>query len=217
MEINIKIATDADLERIATCYLSAFPQSISSKLGTKYIKHNLGWFLNDTNRFLFFCEVDSNCVGFCGGYVWMKNGDGSTSSMLNYSKGIRNEILIRKPWVLFDQSSINKVIKFIKIKFNLFLKSKKIIENTFTRNQPSTGLVVIGVDPLYKGKNIASSLIEYFEQISINRGINNLHLSVRKENTRAIEFYKKHHWLIQFNADKENETFSMCKVLNDIS
>ena len=209
MAIIIKQATHDNLKAIAKCYINSFPNSVSTKLGLNYIEHNLGWFLNDNKRILFFIEIENICVGFCGGYVWEKNGDGSTSSMLNYSKSIRNTILLKKPWILFNYEIIEKITTYIRIKINIFIENKSNKIDANIRTMPSLGLVVIGVHSNYKGNNIANELMDQFILKGKELGISNYHLSVRKNNLRAYHFYLKHGWKVDELADKGKNTFSM--------
>jgi hypothetical protein len=213
MTLIIEKADKKSLTLIAKCYIDAFPNSISAKLGENYITHNLGWFLDDESKTLIYIKKDNKCIGFCGGYLWRKIGDGSTSSMLNYSKKIRNKILLRKPWLLLNFETIFKFFKFLLIKSKLTLIGEKSVEINLQRNEPSLGLVVIGVDPGYKGKGAANLLIKQFEKYGADKNINWAHLSVRKGNARAINFYKKNGWEIT-NIGKSNEdTFSFKKQL----
>lgn len=209
MATIIKQVTQDNLKAVATCYMNCFPNSVSTKLGLNYINHNLGWFLNDSKRFLFFVEIDNMCVGFCGGYVWEKKGDGSTSSMLNYSRSIRNKIILKKPWILFNYVILEKVLTYLIIKLNIFMKSKTNRIGTNVRTVSSLGLVVIGVHSNYKGNNIANELMEHFKLKSKELGISNCHLSVRKNNLRAYHFYLKHGWSVDDFANKEKNTLSM--------
>lgn len=209
MDIILKQATQDNLKSIAKCYMNSFPNSVSTKLGLNYITHNLGWFLNDEKKILFFIEIENICVGFCGGYIWEKSGDGSTSSMLKYSKSIRNAILIKKPWLLFNYEIIKKIFTFIIIKSSIIIKNKYNKIDPNARTMPSLGLVVIGVHSNYKGNNISSKLMEEFIRKGKEIEISNFHLSVRKNNLRAYHFYLKHGWKVDELTNKGKNTFSM--------
>jgi ribosomal protein S18 acetylase RimI-like enzyme len=213
MNLILKRADKESLTGIAKCYIEAFPNSISAKLGQNYITHNLEWFIGDDNKILFYIQEENECIGFCGGYLWTKIGDGSTSSMINYSKKIRNQILLRKPWLLLDYESIIKILNFLLMKFRLIFLGNKSVEIKLQRNEPSLGLVVIGVTPSNKGKGIASILIQHFEKFGADKGINWAHLSVRKENLRAINFYKKNGWEITNSVKSNDGSFSLKKKL----
>jgi ribosomal protein S18 acetylase RimI-like enzyme len=213
MKLVTEKADKNSLAIIAKCYIDAFPNSISAKLGENYIKHNLGWFLEDEMKILFYIKEDNKCIGFCGGYLWTKIGDGSTSSMINYSKKIRNKILLSKPWLLLNFETIIKIFKFLIIKFKLTFLRNKSVEINLQRNESSLGLVVIGVNPNYKGKGIANLLIQQFEKFGADKDINWAHLSVRKENSRAINFYKKNGWEITSIGKSNEDTFSFKKQL----
>ena len=201
----------SDIADIATCHRLCFSNSLSSKLGMGYTKKTLEWFLAGDNRFLFHVLEKNKVVGYCGGFCPQYSGDGSTSGMMQYAMKEAVTGTLKRPGLFFHKEVIALYpIIFKNIFTRIFAAKKKpaAIQNK-TAIEKRTGLVVIGVHPDYRGKGIFELLMQQFEKESIDRNINKMILSVKKENTRAVHAYKKIGWQI----GKENSlTFEMIKL-----
>ena len=69
----IKVAkSHQELIMIAECRIKAFPQSLSSKLGARYVKKMLAYFL-ERNNFIVYIQMDHQCIGFVTGMVPEEN------------------------------------------------------------------------------------------------------------------------------------------------
>lgn len=80
-------------------------------------------------------------------------------------------------------------------KFRKNIKS----EERIIQNKKSYRLLSIAVNPKIKGKNIAVEMEKYFCEELLKVGIEEVGLSVKKENIRAIKFYEKCEYLIEKN------------------
>ena len=60
-----------------------------------------GWYLNRPNRFLFHIELNEEVIGYCGGFVPNRPGDGSSSGMLQFAFNNAVKSLLLQPWLLF--------------------------------------------------------------------------------------------------------------------
>ncbi len=74
--------------------------------------------------------------------------------------------------------------------------------------KPYCGLVVIGVHPDFRGKGFAQLLMAEFEKRAIELQQSELILSVKKNNTSAIQAYNKFGWSIK---EEQPVTFVMQK------
>ncbi|MCC7532445.1 MAG: GNAT family N-acetyltransferase [Bacteroidia bacterium] len=210
--MNIKYAGHNDLMKIAKCHQLAFPNSLSSKMGAEFIRDMFKWYLDTTNKFLFYIEEFDECIGYCGGFINEgREAYGSATGMTQLAFSSAIWAIIKKPWLLFhpDLTSRYKFI-FSNIIRKLGLKNKKPIKNQFANFESYAGLVVIGVNPKYQKKGIGSKLQIEFESKSKTFNIKKLSLSVKKNNEKAINSYKRNGYVI----DKEIDgVFIMKKII----
>lgn len=209
-DFNAYPGTNQDLSKIAYCYMSAFPNSLATKLGKKYVMKTLEWFLKHNDCALYWIR---NEEGKCIGFVGAKQGHGSTSGMIQYAfwQGI-NAVLL-KPWLLFTAEVRNHFPLIItNIKQRIF--GRKIQKKNFTFKQksviPSVGLVVIGVNVEFQGKGYGKLLLSVFDEITCKFGSNKAHLSVKRYNTSAISAYQKCCWSI---ISEDDQTYIMTKKI----
>lgn len=199
-----------DLPDLATCHLACFPSSFASKLGKRYVKKTLEWFLMNPNRFLIHIKDNDKFIGYCGGFKPLKPGDGSSSGMLQH--GFNEAILglVRKPWLLFH-SEIRHHYPFLwlNIKRKITGKVKPIKPVTSQTFHPYVGLVVIGVHPQWRGKGAAQLLMKVFEEKANLLGPDEMVLSVKKDNGRAVKAYTNYGWKVK---EEHPQTFVMHKI-----
>lgn len=202
-----------DLNAIAECHSACFDKSLQVKLGESYVAKSFEWFLNADNRFLHHIYDDKKIIAYCGGFISKYVGDGSSSGMMQHAmkQGIAN--MIRKPWLLFHPE-LMKFYPFIlkNLYKKLFKRPGNDLKNVVYKSgsEQKVGLVVIGVHPAYRGKGIFEELIKNFECEAQKRNINKLSLSVKANNDRAVNAYKKTGWIINKETKK---SFEMIKML----
>ena len=206
------ISQPSHLHNMALCHIACFPKSLSSRLGVAYVKKTLEWFLANPNRFLFHIEIDGKIVGYCGGFVPQKVGDGSSSGMLQHAFNEAISGLITHPWLLLH-SEVRQQYRFLwlNIKRKFTGKTIPMGNNSVPQKQPHhVGLVVIGVHPDYRGSGVAKELADEFEKRAKTYSRNELMLSVKKDNTRAINAYKKFGWGVY---EEGKSLYVMTKIL----
>lgn len=192
---------NSDLEKIAVCHISAFPDSLSSKMGLSYLKKMIEWYLADEKRFLFHIEENGKCAGYCGGMIHDgTQTSGSASGMIQYSFNEAVISILLRPWLLFHKEIISKytlITKNIKKRF----KNKKNTVSTDQRKkaylkiEPSVGLVVIGVSSEFQGKGYGTLLLQEFENRAKEMNYKLINLTVRNDNTQAIKAYERNGWI----------------------
>jgi ribosomal protein S18 acetylase RimI-like enzyme len=191
--------------------MTCFPGSLATRLGKSYVQKTLEWFLQSDNRFLFHIAEQGKVVGYCGGFIPTKRGDGSSSGMLQhaFSQAVRG-IAIR-PWLVFH-AEVRQQYPFIwrNIKRKLTGKMKPARTANVKPFKPFVGLVVIGVLPAYRGKGIAQQLMKEFERRVEAYQQHELYLSVKKDNSRAIKAYQNFGWSI---VEEQPKTYVMKKVI----
>jgi ribosomal protein S18 acetylase RimI-like enzyme len=176
---------------------------LATRLGKCYVTKTLDWFLHNPNRFLFHIEEDNKVVGYCGGFIPAKIGDGSSSGMLQHAFNEAIKGIVLRPWLLFHAEVVAQypfLWRNIKRKV-----TGKVVPAATPTNRSGTykqyvGLVVIGVRPENRGAGIAQLLMEEFEKKSLEHQQHYLVLSVKKDNLRAIKAYHNFGWSIKEEA-----------------
>jgi GNAT superfamily N-acetyltransferase len=184
---------------VVACYQLCFSNSLAVKLGRNYIYQTLTFFFQKPKRFLLHIEIDNVVVGFCGGYIPEKYGDGSTSGMLQLGMNAAIKSIASKPWLLLHKEVLPLYPLVLK---NVWQKITGSYQNTINQKQApdnfilSAGLVVIGVHPNYRGSNIFEKLMQAFDQQVQQHYLQSAKLSVKQNNIRAIKAYEKCHFEI---------------------
>ena len=204
----------SDIEQVISCYRTCFPNSFSVRLGDSYIKKNFEWYLVEDNRYLLHVCEGHKVIGFCGGFLPRYVGDGSTSGMLQFAMREAAIGVLKKPWLLLHPD----IMRMYPLLFrNVRRKITGAGDQTSVNSKQPTsgtkqraGLVVIGVLPEYRGKGVFELLMKKFEEEAVARGAEELDLSVKKDNTRAVKAYQRSGWKI-LKDDKQN--YVMQKLL----
>lgn len=190
-----------DLEKIAVCHRSAFPDSLSSKMGIRYLTKMIEWYITDEKRFLFHIEENGKCIGYCGGMIQDgTEATGSASGMIQYSFNEAIKAIMLRPWLLFHKELISKY-KLIYKNFKMRFKKKypNLKKDTAKKKsevkERKAGLVVIGVAADYQGRGFGSVLLREFESRAKELKINLMELTVRNDNASAIKSYERNGWV----------------------
>ncbi len=199
LEKHIREATPSDLPLISVCHQRAFPKSLSSALGVRYLSKMFSWYLSSPKTFLFHSQEDGKCLGYCGAMVvdgsWPV---GSTSSVVRYSFTAGVWAIVFRPWLLFNWEIWEKWPLFwnnLKFKLGVLKKNNPPHAAVHEPFESSVGLIVIGVHPDYQGKGYGAMLLQEFERRAVvDFGIRKFHLSVRIDNTHAIQVYEHAGW-----------------------
>ena len=201
-----------EIKEIAVCHILCFPNSLSSKLGVHYVAKSYEWFLAADNRFLMHVTDGKSIIGYCGGFIPQHKGDGSVSGMMQYAMKEAATGMLRKAWLFFNKDIIGFYPLIFKNIFKVFFKKKtKKAQADFSNEiiENKTGLVVIGVHPAYRGKGVFEILMASFEKKATELDTNKITLSVKNNNERAINAYKKVGWRVSQQTEKELKMFKM--------
>lgn len=204
----------SDLNRIAECHKSAFPHSLSSKMGNLFMKKMLSWYIVDQRGVLFHVSENNKIIGYCGGIIIKKAGlPGAATSITQFCFKTFIFSFFLRPWLIFHSENVKR-ISFIKR--NLFLKMG-LVKNKNNNSQfplipfqPSWGLVVIGVDSKFHGKGIGSVLLMEFERLAKLDKVQKISLSVKSTNIQAIKAYEKNGWI---KRSQNDDSLNMYKEL----
>jgi ribosomal protein S18 acetylase RimI-like enzyme len=164
------------------------------------VTKTLDWFLQSPHRFLFHVEEGEKVVGYCGGFIPQKIGDGSSSGMLQHAFNEAINGIVTRPWLLFHPEVVSQypfLWRNIKRRITGKMVPAPSSANTPATYTPHVGLVVIGVHPEKRGTGIAQLLMKEFEKKSLDHQQHYLVLSVKKENARAMKAYQNFGWSIK--------------------
>jgi len=194
------------LEKISDCHISAFPDSLYSKLGNSFLKNMFLWYIVSERGILFHIEKDDQIIGYCCGTINTSPGlPSALTNVIQFRFGLFLWSFIRKPWLIFHKNNLKQIPVLLQ---NIMLKIGRRNANSLSNNIsnesfiPTMGIVSIGIHKDYQIKGFGSILLKEFEQQALRNGIHMITLSVRLDNSQAIASYKKNGWLIKsLNTD----------------
>lgn len=202
-----------NLPDLAQCHRDCFPDSLASKLGKAYVQQTFHWYLHHPNRFLFHLQEGNRIVGYLGGFVPARPGDGSSSGMLQHAFSQAVKGLLLKPWLLFHAEVVPHY-PFLWRNIKRKITGRETPAQNKTAHpvvfKPYCGLVVIGVHPACRGRGVAQELMKEFEKRAVRLQQPDLVLTVKKNNTAALRAYEKSGWYV---AEEQPITYVMRKHL----
>lgn len=198
--MNINLAAERDVSVIVKCHREAFPSSFSSALGMSFLTKNFKWYLDHPDAFLLVARNENaEVLGYAGGLLMHeRSAHGSSTNIMQYAFWEAFSGLIRRPWLIFHREMLpNYKLIWKNIRLKLF-PVKKIIKPPTERKERirSLGLVVIGTSKESRGKGVGSALLQAFEIKGKELIAERLHLSVKKNNSKAIEAYTRNGWKV---------------------
>lgn len=202
-----------DLINIVKCHKSAFPNALSSQMGTPFILKMMEWYVTSKRGVLFHIENKNNeIIGYCGGIITKQKGlHGAVTSISQYSFNTFLLSFIIRPWLIFHPEIFKKITiikKNILLRFGLYKSVKTINKEEFI---PFVGLVIIGLKKENQGKGIGAILLNEFEKrAKKDYEIKRISLSVKLQNTNAIKAYSKNGWEI---ANQTKTSIQMHKLI----
>lgn len=185
-----------DLGQIAECHCKAFPHSLSTALGPRYLRSMFRWYLENDQTFLLHINYRGKCVGYCGGLVKKEAGTGSTSGMIQFTFFDAVKSLALRPWLVLHREVRRHYLLILRNILKMLFHTQNSPNDFKGEFQPYVGLVVIGVDPTNQGKGFGSRLLHEFDLKVKSLGFERSLLSVRSGNTAAISVYKRNGWEI---------------------
>lgn len=122
-------------------------------------------------------------------------GAGHKSRFKKETKFVQNEF--ERLYRLWIERSVKRIIadEVLVVK----IKDDVVGMVTFKISNKILTIGLIGVDPDYRGHNIGTSLINAIENYAIEQKITRINVSTQGDNTGAINFYDKNHYVIENN------------------
>lgn len=199
--MNVITSEARSLLEISKCHQSAFPDSLSSRLGFKFLKKMFSWYLYDPRGILFHIEKEGKVIGYCGGVKVLDHTQhGASTSITQYSFNEFVFSFLLRPWLLFHSENRKRygfILKNLLSKFGIKPTPKPMSTQEREELYPRFGLVVIGVNANSQNQGIGGILLREFEERAKKENIKILTLSVKDNNLQAINAYKKSGWIEQ--------------------
>jgi ribosomal protein S18 acetylase RimI-like enzyme len=180
--VKVTKAKEVHIPGMAKCHIKSFPGRFMTEMGYHWLCALYRFFIRHSESI---CQVaidaDDKLVGLAVGG----------------NQNIREEFLssapFRYPHTIFWKFLSKRLVRRVLLQE---LARKLHRKNTQSPNSKirSGNLLSICVLPDYEGTGVAGRLIKSFQLACKAEGFKRLTLSVDKENSRAVAFYKKHGW-----------------------
>lgn len=187
--LKIRLATKSDLTEVAEIHKKQFSDHYLGQFSVKLLERFYNCFFSQDTIF-----IVSEANGVINGFIV-----GGKLSLINEctSLFIKNNIILYISEIFFRPHTW---IKSVKKFFDIILRRKVQCESLDATMDFT--LLSIAVAPNYLGRNVAKSMILYFDEIMSNY-TDAYFLSVRENNIRAIKFYLKMGFKIERCFDGE--------------
>jgi ribosomal protein S18 acetylase RimI-like enzyme len=207
--LDVRVSTTADLPGLAQCQIRAFPESLSSRLGTRFCSKMLEWYIVADRGVLIHAVDEGRIVGYCSGVVTKQVGQhGAATSIVQYAFSEFVSSFVRRPWLLFHPEMLEKRALILR---NLRIKLRPV-QPAPSKELPSSpkaptrwGLVGIGVVPECRGRGLGTLLLNEFERLARQDGVDEVRLSVKRENERAVQLYQRTGWQVAVTGSDFHE------------
>ncbi len=187
--VKIIEAGQAHVSGMAQCHTKSFPGRFMTEMGYNWLCALYQFFIKHGGSIcLIAVDSDGKVVGLAVG------GD----------PHIRDEFLssalFRYPHLIFWKFLSKRLVRRVLLQeLARKLLRKRTTENSVNIKAPSAGirsgnLLSFCVMPDCEGTDVGGKLIESFQHTCKTEGYERLNLSVLKQNSRAVAFYKKHVW-----------------------
>lgn len=188
--VKVIKAQETHIPGMAHCHIKSFPGRFMTEMGYNWLCALYRFFIKHSESI---CQV---AIDIDGKVIGLSIGGDS-----HIREEFLNSALFRYPHIIFWKFLSKRLVRRVLIQE---LARKLLRKNPATISkvtQPpnskvrSGNLLSICVLPDCEGAGIGGKLIESFQLACKAEGYQRLTLSVDKENSRAVAFYKKHGWL----------------------
>jgi ribosomal protein S18 acetylase RimI-like enzyme len=196
--VSIIEARPDNVPGMADCHIKAFPERFMTQMGFMWLCGLYHFFIKHSDGI---CYVAVNTAVEVVGFVVGGEPD--------IRKKFLRFAMLRYPHIIFCKFITDSLVRSVLIEELLKkLNFKRVAVSKDNDEEQRAGdkygnLLSICVLPDWMGTGVADKLIESFQKACAAKGYNHLTLSVVSENSRAIAFYKKHHW---YETDTSGES-----------
>jgi ribosomal protein S18 acetylase RimI-like enzyme len=187
--VKIAKAQEVHIPGMAQCHIKSFPGRFMTEMGYHWLCALYRFFISHNGSI---CRValdaDGKVIGLAVG------------GEQNIREVFLGSALFRYPHLIFWKFLSKRLVRRVLLQeLAGKLLRKRNVNHSGDIIAPSDGvrsgnLLSICVLPDFEGTGAAGRLIESFQLACKTEGYRRLTLSVEKENSRAVAFYKKHGW-----------------------
>lgn len=195
LALYIRPLTLTDLPDVILVHIGAFPDSALTKLGGEAVRRYYEWLLvgpHDALNIGAFAQA--KMIGFCFGGIFR----GALGGFLEKNRGFLMRRVATHPWLLLNplfreraQFALSRLAKRFQPGY---APSSPKPAPLPPPNARSFGILSIAVAPQHQGSSAARFLMEYSEQVAVERDFSRMGLTVHPSNGRAVRFYEKMGW-----------------------
>ncbi len=200
MESRIEFSSPEDLDEILGIHCRCFPESFGVRMGKKFARKTLEWFLSGENKMMIHVRHQNRITAYVGCLIPQRTGEGSTSGIISFALRTSAACFIKKPNLLFHKSLRPIYRLILKNAFRKIVKRKSlpsIAKDDIPLHKRRLKVVAIGIDPAFRGKGVVDSIFCFLENLAAEKGYEAVSLSVKKENQRAIKAYRRNGLLVE--------------------
>jgi ribosomal protein S18 acetylase RimI-like enzyme len=187
--VKITKAQEVHIPDMAQCHIKSFPGRFMTEMGHRWLCALYRFFISHNGSI---CQVavdtDDKVIGLAVGGEQNIREEFLSSTMFHYLHLIFWKFLSKQ---LVRRVLLQELAGKLSRKYN---DNHSVNIKTLNDEVRSGNLLSICVLPDYEGTGVAGRLIESFQLACKAEGYQRLTLSVDKENSRAVAFYKKHGW-----------------------
>jgi ribosomal protein S18 acetylase RimI-like enzyme len=186
-----------DLTAVAMLHRRVFSDSFLTHLETRFIKRYYGEFVGSVGAYGFVATNDEAVLGFVVGVT-----DLARFYRYYYRRNFGTIALIVCARFLADpmiRQNIASRIHHIRYALSSLAGHRRAMFKT--ASPITTRLLSIGVGPEFRGSGIADALVHGLCERLRQDGVEQVGLSVRADNDRAVGFYEKTGWVHERVAD----------------
>jgi len=191
-EIELKIIKEVDLAEVARIHINAVPESALTKLGHEVVcRYYLRQLTRAYDCYAVAASKNGKLLGFCFGGIF----HGALSDFLRINKKFLIKQVFLHPWLLANQIFRDRLIIALHSLKVLPAKKNKPTTSVIKENSRSFSILSIAVDPFTQSRGVGRILMQAAEKKAIEKGFNQMDLSVNPKNLQAINFYLGLGWV----------------------
>lgn len=191
--ISIRICHIDDLMTIVDLHLKAFKDHINARLGRRYLRTFLSWFIKREDCIaLVAVNKDGLPVGYIVGGYW------------GYQRRLNKDLFLRGVFSLLANPRAlchPKIFRALFSRLKILVGLTKHIE---TNQQQLKGRIIsvvgVAIDLDWQRNGVGTLLLDAFEAQAIKMHFDILRLSVYQSNKPARFFYEKNGWVLLQNT-----------------
>lgn len=200
--MTCRIATESDLDCVASVHVAAFPNFFLTLLGRDFLKAMYYVFLMTPGNIFIVQEDSDQIVGFAVGLMKSAKTD----------RALAVKFLPRFVFPIIGAMIRNPVVVFRRFIGKMLDRS-----DAYDTPEGTVMLRSIGVMPNFQGTGVARKLIETFEKFAKTRGACFIALTTdADDNERAIGFYSRQGFKIE-KKFKQNESREMLLLIKQLT